>query len=277
MTRSPTRKSTPDGGAQAIACGKYVPHTAKDCRPDAVITGNPKAYPSDPDVHLQTWGNRSDSMYTRRVLRAILTPGSCSRLVMAVCVAVPAVGAADVYRWIDDTGAVHYGDRKAAEQSDANVTALTAAPRREATRTTPTTLAANEQPARIYDYPGSLRVIADPDGVYWVEGRVNGRSLRFIVDTGANLVTINRSHAEALGLPLPAAGDAVRSARTASGTVGIFHVRIAELRVGNVVVNDALAAVTDNPSFPESPLLGMSFLSHAQLVQTANVLEIRRP
>jgi clan AA aspartic protease (TIGR02281 family) len=241
------------------------------------MTGNPKTWTIDPVVHQQTPGNRSDNMYTHRVLRAILTPGSCSRLVMAVCVAVPAVGTADVYRWIDDTGTVHYGDRKAAEHSDATITALvpSAAPRR--TETAPTTLAANEQTARIYDYPSPLKVVADADGVYWVEGRVNGRALRFIVDTGANLVTINRSHAEALGLPLPAAGETVRSARTASGTVGIFHVKLAELRVGNVVVNDALAAVTDNPSFPETPLLGMSFLSHAQLVQTANVLEIRRP
>jgi aspartyl protease family protein len=220
-------------------------------------------------------------MHTRRVLRAFLTPGSCSKLVMAVCVAVPPVAAADVYRWIDGSGTVHYGDRKAAGDAEAVVTPISRAADRTdavvAEGPAPTQLAANDRSARIYDYPAALRVPADNNGVYWVDGRVNGRTLRFIVDTGANLITINRTHAEQLGLTLPEAGDAVRSAKTASGTVGIFHVRIAEMRVGNVVVNDALAAVTDDREYPESPLLGMSFLSHAQLVQNARTLEISRP
>ncbi|MFO1435945.1 MAG: TIGR02281 family clan AA aspartic protease [Gammaproteobacteria bacterium] len=222
-------------------------------------------------------------MHTRRTLRAMLKPGSCSKLVMAVCVAVPPVANAEVYRWIDASGEVHYGDRAAAGTAPgSSVTALTV---RAYTIKTNDLVATNApdgnapstSSARIYDYPSSVRVNADETGVYRVDGSVNGRPVRFVVDTGANLVTLNRRQAEQLGLPLPPAGSETSTAQTASGTTGIHHVRVAEMQVGNVVVHDTLAAVTEDVNYPESPLLGMSFLSHAELVQSANVLEIRQP
>jgi aspartyl protease family protein len=221
-------------------------------------------------------------MHTRRTLRAMLTPGSCSKLVMAVCVAVPPLTNAEIYRWVDAGGEVHYGDRAAAGSApDSSVIALTvrdySIKTNDIVATAAASSASESRSARIYDYPSAVRINADETGVYRVDGSVNGRRVRFVVDTGANLVTLNRRQAEQLGLPLPPAGSETMTAQTASGTTGIHHVRVAEMQVGNVIVHDTLAAVTDDVNYPESPLLGMSFLSHAELVQSANVLEIRKP
>ena len=196
-----------------------------------------------------------------------------------VLLALPSLCPADIYRWVDASGYVHYGDR--APPNNSSVTALMLRSRlvgksKEESRTRQREETIDDGKPK-YRYAGiPLRVPADPSGVYWVDGAINGRKLRFIVDTGANIVTLNRQHAKALGLDIDDNGSGASIAKTAGGDARITHVKLASIQVGDVLVHDAQAVVTNN-LYPESPLLGMSFLSHAQLVQRENVLEIRHP
>jgi aspartyl protease family protein len=86
---------------------------------------------------------------------------------------------------------------------------------------------------------------------------VNGSPTHFIVDTGASFVTLRPEDARAAGI---SAGDLHFTMRTstANGQVRIAPVKLRELRLGQLTMEDVDAVVVESP-LPIS-LLGMSFL-----------------
>lgn len=98
--------------------------------------------------------------------------------------------------------------------------------------------------------PGSDRVIVDA----YVNGSVRQN---FLVDTGATMVTITSSTAEALGLSV----DPPRHTLSAlGGTVKAAAVVIDSLEIDGWVENDVEAFVVDIPNSPGLGLLGLNYL-----------------
>ena len=101
---------------------------------------------------------------------------------------------------------------------------------------------------------------ADRSGQFWIDAIVNGASVRFVVDTGAYMVTLTRSDALAAGFNRGNLDYSVITS-TANGQARNAPVRLRELRIGQLAINDVQALVTDNLN---TSLLGMSFLKRLQ-------------
>jgi aspartyl protease family protein len=102
---------------------------------------------------------------------------------------------------------------------------------------------------------------AGPGGHFTTLGSINGQSVRFMVDTGATLVSMGRDEAQRLGLDLSNAR--VGTAQTANGPVPMQVVTLSSVRVGEVEVFNVLASV--GPQSMPYLLLGNSFLTRFQM------------
>ena len=102
---------------------------------------------------------------------------------------------------------------------------------------------------------------AGSGGHFMTAGGINGKAVRFMVDTGATSVAMSMAEAEHIGLKYR---DGQRMfVGTANGAVPAYKVRLAEVRVGDVVVYDVEAMVV--PAQMEFILLGNSFLTRFQM------------
>ena len=94
------------------------------------------------------------------------------------------------------------------------------------------------------------------DGHFWVEARVNGRSVKFLVDSGATMTTIDRETAMRAGVPVSPRAD--EYVRTGNGIIRVSSGRAAELEVGGITRNDVALQIADNDDLN---VLGMTVLS----------------
>jgi aspartyl protease family protein len=97
-----------------------------------------------------------------------------------------------------------------------------------------------------------------PDGLFYVSGEINGTPIRFLVDTGANLVVLTADDARRVGLPL---GDALSagSIETAGGQSNMDRVSLDRVNVaGRQVANVDAAVMRDGLKVS---LLGQNLLS----------------
>lgn len=104
-------------------------------------------------------------------------------------------------------------------------------------------------------------LIAQSNGQFLTEGRVNNQMVRMMVDTGASRVTLSREQAQRLGLSLQGGQPAV--VHTANGSVSATLIDLATVRVGQIELRD-VPAVVQNAPLPFA-LLGMSFLQRVNL------------
>jgi aspartyl protease family protein len=122
--------------------------------------------------------------------------------------------------------------------------------------------------------PGrTVSVAPDEQGMYRVNGSINGFQVGFIVDTGATLVAMNRREAERIGIDYRMQGRESQAA-TASGIGRVFLVTLDSVRVGDIQLDDVPAAVHDG-DFPLTILLGNSFLNRVDLQRGGRLLQIR--
>jgi aspartyl protease family protein len=103
----------------------------------------------------------------------------------------------------------------------------------------------------------TLRYPADGTGHVRLEADVDGAIVRFVVDTGATLVTLTQADAEAAGIN-PAGLVYSMTMNTANGQTRAAPVLLRSVRLGQLTVEDVQAVVVRN--VPVS-LLGMSLLS----------------
>ncbi len=94
------------------------------------------------------------------------------------------------------------------------------------------------------------------DGHFWVEGRLNGEKVKFLVDSGATMTTVDRDTALKAGVPVSAQRD--QYVRTGNGIIRVSSGRAAELKIGGIVRHDIGVQVADNDDLN---VLGMNFLS----------------
>lgn len=122
--------------------------------------------------------------------------------------------------------------------------------------------------------PRETRLSPDARGRYMGNGRINGRPVRFLVDTGADLVAINANMAEAMGLDYQKTGTRMR-VRTASGSTTGWRVSFNRVRLGEVELQGVNGIVLHGGA-PSTPLLGMSFLGRVNLRHEGRVLVIEQ-
>lgn len=109
---------------------------------------------------------------------------------------------------------------------------------------------------------------AGPGGHFVANGQINGRAVRFLVDTGATNVALSESLARAIGLDFSKGQRGITN--TANGQVLTHRISLREVRVGDVTVYNVDATVV--PAGMDMVLLGNSFLSRFQMKRDADVL-----
>lgn len=121
---------------------------------------------------------------------------------------------------------------------------------------------------------GSGRVVmtADGQGHFTPAGQINGRSVQFIVDTGATEVILSEVEARRINLDF-AKGQKV-SVTTANGAVSGHRVQLDSVRIGEAQVF-AVSAIVLPQSMP-AVLLGNSFLNRFQMQRTNDQLTLER-
>lgn len=120
----------------------------------------------------------------------------------------------------------------------------------------------------------SVRIRRRPDGHFVVKTQVNGVSLMMLVDTGASTVVLKPADAQRLGIDVERLRYAV-PVQTANGTTYAAHVRLRNLTLGPISLNDVEALVAKPGALKEN-LLGMSFLSRLRSYEfTTDMLTLR--
>jgi len=94
------------------------------------------------------------------------------------------------------------------------------------------------------------------DGHFWVEGRINGVRVKFLVDSGATMTTVDRETARAAGVAVSARADQL--VRTGNGIIKVSSGRARDLEIGGITRHDIGLQVADNDDLN---VLGMNFLS----------------
>jgi aspartyl protease family protein len=141
---------------------------------------------------------------------------------------------------------------------------------------TTSTLRIGGSPARVGSgdsAAAAAREIVIPVGLgghYTAGGAINGRPVRFMVDTGATLVALGQAEADRLGLDWRRGERAL--SQTAGGTVPVHRLSLARVRVGEVELNNVAAVVV--PADMPYVLLGNSFLGRFQLRRDSDVLRL---
>ena len=94
------------------------------------------------------------------------------------------------------------------------------------------------------------------DGHFWVNAKLNGRDVRFLVDSGATMTTIDRETAKDAGIEVSQRRD--QFVRTGNGVIRVSSGRADELSVGTIVRRNVGLQVADNDDLN---VLGMNYLS----------------
>lgn len=105
---------------------------------------------------------------------------------------------------------------------------------------------------------GEIVLTRATDGHFYADAFVNGKRVRFLVDTGASRVVLSQDDAERIGLD-PASLHYTQPVGTANGMAMNAAVRLDYIMLGNIRVEDVRAGVTRSGAMDGS-LLGMSFL-----------------
>lgn len=116
-----------------------------------------------------------------------------------------------------------------------------------------------------------VRLEQNRHGHYRTSGTIDGYPVELLIDTGATEVSIPARLAERIGL----ARGPVGRASTANGMVMTYATRLAQLRLGEILLEDVRANI--NPGMTgEEVLLGMSALKHLEFVQRDDTLTLRQ-
>ena len=119
----------------------------------------------------------------------------------------------------------------------------------------------------------SLKIYPDSIGMYYADGKINGRTTRFLVDTGATYVTMSGRYARSLDIDYTRGRQS--AAQTASAIVPVWQIQLDSVSVGGITVRNVTATVIVGDK-PYDVLLGNSFLEHTHMQKAGSVLELKK-
>lgn len=121
---------------------------------------------------------------------------------------------------------------------------------------------------------GAMEYRRSEDGHFYVDAEVNGRPVRFLVDTGASEIVLSPQDAERLGFRRSKL-KFNRQYQTANGIVLGAAVTLRKIETGDIRFHEIPASVNDAP-MTES-LLGMTFLDRLSGYEVTGDSLILRP
>jgi len=120
--------------------------------------------------------------------------------------------------------------------------------------------------------PSSVTLYENDKGFFETEGQINGGSIRFLVDTGANIVVLNSGDAERLNIDYK---KGIRNiATTASGEAPMFSIELDKISIGGITLENVQSGVIEG-AFPTRPLLGMTFLGRLDMNRKGGTMVLR--
>lgn len=107
-------------------------------------------------------------------------------------------------------------------------------------------------------------------GHYVAPGKINGKDVVFLLDTGATTLSIPQQVADDIGL--------IRGQRqrvnTANGTIEVYATTLDRVQLGGITLNSIRGNI--NPYMDgNTVLLGMSFMRHLEITQKGDTLTLR--
>jgi aspartyl protease family protein len=113
---------------------------------------------------------------------------------------------------------------------------------------------------------------SDGSGHFFTMGQINGNTVRFLVDTGATLVTLPGGEAARMGIDYHK-GVRGRS-NTANGTVYVWQVKLDTVKIGDIEVQNVDGQVIEEGL--SIALLGMSFLNRVEMRREGDTMTLTR-
>ncbi len=107
-----------------------------------------------------------------------------------------------------------------------------------------------------------VRVARGVGGHYFTPGRINGKAVNFLVDTGATSVAMSSLMAKKLRIDYRS-GTPVRM-QTASGISQGYRLILASVSVGTVTIHN-VEAIVNLGAYPTDILLGNSYLARVEM------------
>ncbi len=119
---------------------------------------------------------------------------------------------------------------------------------------------------------GKIVMTADNQGHFFTTGNINGTSVRFLVDTGATMVSLGANDARRLGLDFNRGEKALTN--TANGQAVVSKIQLDTVRIGDVTLHnvDAMIHQIDMPI----ALLGMSFLNRMEMQRDGSTMTLKK-
>lgn len=117
-------------------------------------------------------------------------------------------------------------------------------------------------------------LVKSADGHYWAEANVNGKAVRFLVDTGASAVALTLDDARRLGFE-PANLHYGYQVTTAADQVRAARVTLTSVAVSGAQVRDVDALVIEKGL--QTSLLGMTYLGRLSRFEATQTALILRP
>jgi aspartyl protease family protein len=114
----------------------------------------------------------------------------------------------------------------------------------------------------------SVVIAPSRGGHFRVTGRVDGRRMDFMVDTGASVIALRPEDAALLGIR-PIASDYVAPVKTANGVIRVAPVELGTVEIEDLEVHNVAAMVLPAGVAPEN-LLGLSFLRRLRRFEYAD-------
>ncbi|MBL4762158.1 MAG: retroviral-like aspartic protease family protein [Gammaproteobacteria bacterium] len=133
-----------------------------------------------------------------------------------------------------------------------------------------------QQVGAAYAKAAKPKMLLNPDakGMYWVDGRINGNGVRFLVDTGATYIAMSSTMAKRLHIRRPANTPEVTFS-TANGLAKAYMVKLSTVEVGTIKLHNIEAGILEGDS-PKEILLGMSFLQKLRIEQEGQLLTLEQ-
>ncbi len=123
-----------------------------------------------------------------------------------------------------------------------------------------------------YSFKKSVTIKGDAMGMYKTSGQINGKTVEFLVDTGATLVSMSSGLAEQLKIKYEK-GKKVQM-MTAKGPSIAYVVELNKVKVGDIELYNITGSVSDDMT--GRALLGMSFLGKLNMKREGKYLVLEK-
>jgi aspartyl protease family protein len=120
----------------------------------------------------------------------------------------------------------------------------------------------------------SATLTADSRGHFFTTAAVNGIALRFLVDTGASVVTLSAADARRAGVPYRNAAKGLL--QTANGIVAAYRVKLDTVSLGRITLHNVDGVVVDSDMMGGVALLGLSFLNRTEMRRDGDTMTLTR-